>query len=63
MIIFLLFPDVVKDIKVGEKLTKDNVRAIRPGLGLAPKYYEIIMGRTVAQDVKKGAALTWNLMC
>ena len=54
---------MARDIKVGEKLTKDNVRAIRPGLGLAPKYYEIIMGRTVAQDVKKGAALTWNLMC
>jgi pseudaminic acid synthase len=53
---------VVQDLKAGDVLTCDNVRAIRPGLGLPPKYIEHVLGRTVKQDVKRGTALTWRLL-
>jgi pseudaminic acid synthase len=53
---------VVSDLKVGDVLTKENVRAIRPGLGLPPKYLEQILGRAVNQDVKRGTAVSWGLL-
>ncbi|WP_299661718.1 pseudaminic acid synthase [uncultured Psychromonas sp.] len=53
---------VVKDIKVGEKFTADNVRSIRPGFGLPPKYYDVVLKRTAEQDVSKGTALTFNML-
>ena len=53
---------VVKDIKAGDVLTHENVRAIRPGLGLPTKYLEQVLGRTVKQDVKRGTALHFRLM-
>jgi len=53
---------VVQDIKAGDVLTKENVRAIRPGLGLPTKYLEEILGKTVNQDVKRGTALGWRLL-
>ena len=52
---------VVEDLKAGDMLTRDNVRAIRPGLGLPTKYLEIILGRRVKRDVRRGTALTWEL--
>jgi pseudaminic acid synthase len=53
---------VVQDVKAGEVLTKENVRAIRPGLGLPPKYLDVILGKKVAADVPRGTAMTWNLL-
>lgn len=52
---------VVKDLKAGDVLTNENVRAIRPGLGLAPKYLEQVLGRRVSKDVMRGTALGWEL--
>ncbi len=49
---------VVQDLKAGDVLTKDNVRAIRPGLGLPTKYLDVVLGRSVERDVKCGTALT-----
>ena len=49
-------------MKKGEKFTKENLRIIRPGMGLPPKYYEVILGRKVTKAVKKGTALTWKLV-
>jgi pseudaminic acid synthase len=51
---------VVKDIKAGEKLTKDNVRRIRPGFGLLPKYFSEVMGETANSNISKGTALKWD---
>lgn len=45
---------VVKDIKKGEKITKDNVRSIRPGHGLHPKYLPEVLGKIAKQDLDKG---------
>jgi len=53
---------VVQDLKAGDVLTTDNIRAIRPGLGLPTKYLERMLGKTVRQDVKRGTALEWELI-
>jgi N-acetylneuraminate synthase len=53
---------VVQDLEAGDVLTKENVRAIRPGLGLSPKYLEQVLGKAVKQDVKRGTALRWGLL-
>lgn len=53
---------LVDDVKAGEVLTLKNLRAIRPGLGLPPKYLSILLGRRLAKDVKKGTAMTWDLL-
>lgn len=53
---------VVQDVKTGDMLTRENVRAIRPGLGLPTKYLEHVLGRAVNQDVKRGTALAWELL-
>lgn len=53
---------VVKDVKAGEKLTTENMRAIRPGMGLPPKYREMVLGMTVKRDVKRGTGLRWDLI-
>ena len=53
---------VVQDLKAGEVLTRKNLRAIRPGLGLPPKYFEQVLGKAVKQDVKRGTALAWSLL-
>jgi sialic acid synthase SpsE len=52
---------VVKDLKAGEVLTADSLRAIRPGLGLPTKYIGVFMGKKVARDVKRGTALDWDI--
>jgi len=53
---------VVRNIKAGEVLTPENLRAIRPGLGLYPKFYHLALGKKVKEDVKKGAPLRWDLL-
>jgi pseudaminic acid synthase len=53
---------IVQDLKAGGVLTTENVRAIRPGLGLPTKYLEVLLGKTVNQDVKRGTALGWALL-
>ena len=49
-----------QDIAKGERITPDNVRCVRPGLGLAPKFYDVVMGRTARTDIKKGTPVTWD---
>ena len=53
---------VVKDMKAGELFSKENVRTIRPGFGLAPKYYELFLGKRVTRDVPKGTPVSWDLL-
>ena len=53
---------IAEDIKKGDMLTEKNLRIVRPGLGLAPKYYVILLGRKVNKDVKKGMAVNWGLI-
>jgi len=53
---------IVQDLQAGAVLTRENVRAIRPGLGLPTKYMEQLLGKKVNQDVKRGTALGWKLL-
>lgn len=53
---------VVKNIKAGEIFTEENIRSIRPGYGLPPKYYDIVLGKKVKINIKKGIPLTWELI-
>ena len=51
---------VTKDIKKGELFTSENIRSIRPGFGLHPKYYFDILGKTSLFDLERGTALSLN---
>ena len=53
---------VVKDVRAGEALTADNVRSIRPGHGLLPKYLPELLGRKAVRDVERGTPLSWDLI-
>lgn len=53
---------IVQDLKAGEVLTAENVRAIRPGHGLPPRYLDQVLGMRVKQDVRRGTALAWTLL-
>ncbi len=53
---------VVKSLKVGEVLTEENVRAIRPGLGLPTKYKTVVLGKKVNKAVELGTPLSWDLI-
>jgi pseudaminic acid synthase len=51
---------VVKDIKKGETFTSENIKSIRPGFGLHPKYLPQILGKKACRDLKKGDRLRWE---
>ncbi len=53
---------VVTDIPAGEPFTEHNVRSIRPGYGLAPKYFDCIMGQLAARDLKRGEPMTKDMI-
>jgi pseudaminic acid synthase len=53
---------IAQDLKAGDVLTTDNVRAIRPGFGLPPEHLEEVLGTTVKSDVERGTPLSWNLL-
>lgn len=52
----------VKDIQEGEKLTEENIRIIRPGYGLAPKFYKDVLGQTALEDIQKGTPLAFEMI-
>jgi N-acetylneuraminate synthase len=52
---------VVNDIKKGEVFSSENVRSIRPGHGLHPRYLEMVIGKHAMQDLKKGTPLQWDM--
>ena len=53
---------IVKDVKIGEKITKENVRSIRPGFGMHPKYFSEVLGKEFNQDIHAGEPLNFNLI-
>jgi N-acetylneuraminate synthase len=53
---------VVEDIQVGELFTENNVRAIRPGLGLPPKYLDVVIGRRAQKNVQRGTSVSWEIL-
>jgi len=53
---------VVKDMKAGDVFTEENIRVIRPGQGMEPKYYENIIGKKAKTDIKQGIPLKSDLI-
>lgn len=51
---------ITQDIRAGQVLSPENVRSIRPGYGLAPKYLSDVLGKTVRRDIEKGTPLQWK---
>lgn len=52
----------VKDIKKGEKITKKNIRIIRPGYGMSPQFYPEILGQTALEDIQRGTPLQMDMI-
>jgi N-acetylneuraminate synthase len=53
---------VVRDVKKGEMFTEENVRSIRPGLGLHPRYLREVIGQRSSRNVKRGTPLSWEFV-
>lgn len=51
---------VAEDIKKGQRLSKENLRVVRPAFGLAPKHLDVVLGQVAACDLKKGTPLNWQ---
>lgn len=53
---------VVENISEGDLITAENVRSIRPGYGMAPKYYDVIQGKRIKRNVERGTPMSWDLL-
>jgi len=53
---------VTHDVRAGDVFNRENVRAIRPGHGLAPKELDRVLGRRAAKDIERGTPLSWELV-
>lgn len=53
---------VVRDVKAGEAFSGENVRAIRPGFGLAPKHLDAVLRKKAKCDIARGTAMSWDLI-
>ncbi len=53
---------VAENMTAGEAFTTENLRVVRPGSGLSPKFYETLLGKTVKHDVKKGTPVSWDIL-
>lgn len=53
---------ITRDLQAGDVLDGSNIRVIRPGAGLAPRYFELVLGRRVRHAVSRGTPLNWDLL-
>lgn len=53
---------VIKDMKAGDHFNEENLRSIRPACGLAPRFYEGLLGRRASRDIESGTPLSWELV-
>lgn len=53
---------IVEDMKAGDVITEKNMRSIRPGKGLSPKYYDDVLGKKIRKTVSKGTEVSWDLL-
>ncbi len=52
---------VAKNLRAGDVLSHENVRVVRPGFGLPPRFLEVVLGKRVNRDVAAGTPLDWSL--
>jgi N-acetylneuraminate synthase len=53
---------IAKDMKAGDVLTRENLRKVRPGYGLPPKYFDVLLGKTVKKGIPKGTPVRWDIV-
>ena len=53
---------IAEDLQEGDVLTPSNLRRIRPGLGLPPKHFDVLIGKKINQAVTKGTPMSWDLV-
>ena len=53
---------IIVDVKARERLTEQNLRSIRPGHGLPPKYWDDVLGRRVSRNLSRGTPFTWDCL-
>jgi pseudaminic acid synthase len=53
---------VCQNLNAGDVLNRENLRAIRPGYGLPPKFFDQLIGKRVKREVKRGTPMTWDLL-
>lgn len=53
---------IVEDMKTGDVITKQNMRSIRPGMGLSPKFYDFLIGKKVRCDIYRGTAFNLDMV-
>ena len=53
---------ITRDMEKGDMFTPQNLRAIRPGMGLPPKFYQQLLGKKINQQVKRGTPVSWDLL-
>jgi N-acetylneuraminate synthase len=53
---------VVRDLEPGDVISSENIRAIRPGLGLPPKYLNVLLGKQVRRGVRRGTPVSWDML-
>jgi len=53
---------IAKNMKAGDPLTSDNLRIVRPGFGLPPKYYDTMLGKRINRDSPAGTPMSWDLL-
>ena len=52
----------VKNLKKGEVIKRDDIRRIRPGFGIKPKYFPDVVGKILIRDVERGDPVTWDVL-
>lgn len=53
---------VAEDMKAGDAFTQKNLRVVRPGFGLSPRYYDILIGKRITRDAKEGTPVSWKFL-
>jgi N-acetylneuraminate synthase len=53
---------IAKDMKAGDVLTRENLRMVRPGSGLPPKYFDALLGKTVKKNIPRGTPVRWDIV-
>lgn len=53
---------IAEDMKTGDVFTRENLRVVRPGFGLSPRFYDVLLGKRITRDAKKGTPVSWKLL-
>ena len=53
---------IARNMRAGEVLTRENLRIVRPGFGLPPKFFDLMLNKRIVRDAVAGTPLSWDLL-